>query len=69
MVCLLLCRAQRDFLTSKMEDVEGKLREAKADRRESERERAMTRALDMMKELFQGQRSAFQLSVALLLTC
>ncbi len=53
---LRLCRAQRDFLTSKMEDVEGKLREAKADRRESERERAMTRALDMMKELFQGGR-------------
>jgi structural maintenance of chromosome 1 len=53
---LPLCRAQRDFLTSKVEDVEGKLREAKADRRESERERAMTRALDMMKELFQGGR-------------
>jgi chromosome segregation ATPase len=52
---LIICRAQRDFLTSKLEDVEGKLREAKADRRESERERAMTKALDMMKELFQGE--------------
>ena len=47
-------RAQREFLSSKLENVEGKLKEAKADRRENERERKMRDAVIKMKELFPG---------------
>ena len=48
------CRAQRDFLAQKLEEVEGQLKEAKADRRESERERIMLKAVTNMKQLFTG---------------
>ena len=47
-------RAQRDFLAQKLEGVDGQLREAKADRRESERDRRAGEAVDQLKRFFPG---------------
>ena len=47
-------RAQRDFLSQKLEAVDGQLREAKADRRESERDRRAGEAVDQLKRFFPG---------------
>lgn len=48
------CRAQRDYLTQKREQVEEKLREAKAGRTESQRDRQMKEAVGKLKHLFPG---------------
>ena len=53
-VFLLLCRAQRDFLNNKLEEVEGKLKEARAQKHENERERKMKAALKHMKTNIPG---------------
>ncbi len=53
-------RAQRDYATQKREEVEAKLREAKAGRTDSERERKMKEAVAKLKQLLPG---------ALLLLC
>ena len=55
----ITCSAQREFLAQKLEEVEGKLKEAKADRRESERERTMLKAVTNMKQLFTGAAPAW----------
>jgi hypothetical protein len=47
-------RAQRDYLTQKREEVEARLREAKAGRTESQRERQMKEAVGKLKQLFPG---------------
>jgi len=48
------CRAQRDFLQKKVFDCEGSLAEAKADRKESERDRKIHEAVTNLKRLFPG---------------
>ncbi len=63
------CRAQRDFLQKKVFDCEGSLAEAKADRKESERDRKIHEAVTNLKRLFPGKatpRLAAVLSVAVL---
>ncbi|EIE20863.1 RecF/RecN/SMC protein [Coccomyxa subellipsoidea C-169] len=47
-------RAQRDVLTQKLEEGEAQLREAKADRKETERDRRMTTAVEQLKRLHPG---------------
>ena len=47
-------RAQRDFLAQKLEEVDGQLREAKADRKESERDRRAGEAVEQLKRFFPG---------------
>lgn len=49
-----MCRARADFLTKKLQEVEGKLQEAKLGRRENERDRKMAAALNAMRSLFPG---------------
>ncbi len=49
------CRAQRDFLQKKVSDCEGSLAEAKAERKESERDRKIHEAVTNLKRLFPGQ--------------
>lgn len=51
-------RAQRDYLTQKREQVETKLREAKAGRTESQRDRQMKEAVGKLKQLFPGASTA-----------
>jgi len=56
-VSSVLCvgyRAQRDFLQKKVFDCEGSLAEAKADRKESERDRKIHEAVTNLKRLFPG---------------
>ena len=63
------CRAQRDFLQKKVFDCEGRLAEAKADRKESERDRKIHEAVANLKRLFPGMCTpclATMLSVAML---
>ena len=63
------CRAQRDFLQKKVFDCEGSLAEAKADRKESERDRKIHEAVTNLKRLFPGMYTpclATALSVAVL---
>jgi hypothetical protein len=48
-------RAQRDYLAQKLEQVGEQLREAKADRKESERDRRMSEAVDQLKRFFPGE--------------
>ncbi len=63
------CRAQRDFLQKKVFDCEGSLAEAKADRKESERDRKIHEAVTNLKRLFPGMyipRLATALNVAVL---
>ena len=48
------CRARRDFLQKKVFDCEGSLAEAKADRKESERDRKIHEAVTNLKRLFPG---------------
>ena len=47
-------RAQRDHLQKKLYDGEQRLQEAKADRKENERDRKMREAVTNMKRLFPG---------------
>lgn len=51
------CRAQRDFLQSKIFEKEGTLADAKADRKESERDRKIHEAIANLKRLFPGVQS------------
>ncbi|KAK9820343.1 hypothetical protein WJX72_009251 [[Myrmecia] bisecta] len=46
--------AQREYTAQKLAEVEGQLKNAKADRKENERERKAAEALDSMKRLFPG---------------
>mmetsp|Transcript_2185 Transcript_2185/g.5451 ORF Transcript_2185/g.5451 Transcript_2185/m.5451 type:complete len:1077 (-) Transcript_2185:247-3477(-) len=46
--------SKREQLDKQLQDVEGKLREARADRRESDRERKMKEAVAAMKQIFPG---------------
>lgn len=48
------CRAQRDYLQKKMRDCEVTLADAKADRKESERDRRTREAVTNLKRLFPG---------------
>lgn len=48
------CRAQRDFLQRKVFEKEGTLADAKADRKESERDRKIHEAIANLKRLFPG---------------
>lgn len=48
------CRAKREFLESKLRDVEGQLQESKADRAASGRERKMSEALAHMQRTIPG---------------
>ena len=50
-----MCRAQRGFLARKVFDCEGTLAEAKADRKETERDRKIHEAVSNLKRLFPGQ--------------
>lgn len=52
---MCLCRAQSDFLSKKLEEVEGKLQEAKMGRRENDRDRKMVAALTAMKNMLPGE--------------
>lgn len=47
-------RAQRDILTQRLEEVEVQLLEAKADRKETERDRRMTTAVEQLKRFYPG---------------
>jgi structural maintenance of chromosome 1 len=49
-------RAKQEHLTNKIEELSGKLREAKADRKESERETRALEAITAMKRLLPGVR-------------
>ena len=49
------CSAKRDFLQKKVYDCEGALAEAKADRKESERDRKIHEAVSNLKRLFPGE--------------
>ena len=48
------CRAQRDFLQRKVFEKEGTLADAKADRKETERDRKIHEAISNLKRLFPG---------------
>ncbi|BDA42403.1 Structural maintenance of chromosomes protein 1A [Coccomyxa sp. Obi] len=48
-------RAQRDILTQKLADVDAQLRDAKADRKETERDRRMTDAVQKLKRMHPGK--------------
>lgn len=48
--------ARREFLGRELDRVEGSLREAKADRRESERDRKLAATVEALKKLFPGER-------------
>ena len=55
-------RAQRDFLQKKVFDCEGTLAEAKAERKESERDRKIHEAVSELKRLFPGQPAGCMLA-------
>lgn len=55
-----MCRAKREFLESKLKDVEGQLQESKADRAASGRERKMAEALAHMQRTMPGGGPAWQ---------
>ena len=58
------CRAQRDFLQRKVFEKEGTLADAKADRKESERDRKIHEAIANLKRLFPGVHSCLSKSFA-----
>ena len=50
----MCCRAQRDFLQRKVFEKEATLADAKADRKETERDRKIHEAIANLKRLFPG---------------
>lgn len=52
----MCCRAQRDFLQRKVFEKEGTLADAKADRKETERDRKIHEAIANLKRLFPGMQ-------------
>jgi hypothetical protein len=52
------CRAQRDYLGQKLEEADAKLRDARAERKESERDRRMADAVEQLKRFFPGAARA-----------
>ena len=52
----MYCRAQRDFLQRKVFEKEGTLADAKADRKETERDRKIHEAIANLKRLFPGMQ-------------
>lgn len=53
-----VCRAQRENWQKKVFDCETRLQDAKADRKENERDRRISEAVGNMKRLFQGDHSS-----------
>ena len=53
-------RAQRDHLTQALEEAEAKLRDARADRKETERDRRMADAVEQLKRFLPGAASLVQ---------
>ena len=49
-------RAARDSVTQALEEAEAKLRDARADRKETERDRRMADAVEQLKRFFPGAR-------------
>ena len=52
----MYCRAQRDFLQRKVFEKEGTLADAKADRKETERDRRIHKAIANLQRLFPGMQ-------------
>lgn len=54
-LCLLcLCRSKYENLKSKIDEIEDKLSESRADRHENERDAKLSKALETLKQLFPG---------------
>ena len=54
----LLCRADRAFVSRRLEEVDGQLADARADKRETQRDRRMGETITSLKRLFPGMNIA-----------